>query len=384
MVNTEVRPTEVSRGTTAEVPPPRNVRAKQRQRAETLTALLFIAPAALGLIVFMIIPFFMAFYLSLTDTRLMSPNPPEYIGIENYREILRVNIIKMTPLLDEATGEIQLDEEGDVAYPRSRTILRGNEQYKGLKELLQADIFNNRYLVAAGDPTFWKGLANNFKFVLVVVPLQTAFALFLALLVNQRIPGANIYRALYFTPVVTSMVVVSVIWFFLFNPGQGTINAFIETITFGLVGPQDWLANPKLAFPSIMVMSIWQGVGFQMVIFLAGLQEISPEIYEAAAIDGCNIFQEFFYVTLPQLRNTAIFVIIATTILAFQLFTQVDVMTGGGPSEATMTTILHVVNEGRRQLRAGYASALTVLFFLIVLTISIIQRVVIREERAVE
>jgi multiple sugar transport system permease protein len=120
-----------------------------------------------------------------------------------------------------------------------------------------------------------------------------------------------------------------------------------------------------------------------MVIFLAGLQEIPGEVYEAAAIDGCNRFQEFFYVTLPQLRNTTIFVVIATTILSFQLFTQVDIMTGGGPSEATMTTILHAVNEGRRQLRAGYASAITVVFFLIVLAISIIQRVVVREEKAV-
>jgi multiple sugar transport system permease protein len=217
-----------------------------------------------------------------------------------------------------------------------------------------------------------------------VVPVQTAFALLLGLLVNQKMRGANVYRALYFTPVVTSMVVVSVIWFFLFNPGQGTINAFLETITFGRVGPQNWLTDPRLAFPSIMLMSIWQGVGFQMVIFVAGLQEISPEIYEAASIDGCNKLQEFVFMTLPQLRNTTIFVVLATTILAFQLFTQVDVMTGGGPSDATLTTILHVVNQGRRQMRAGYASAITVVFFLIVLVISIVQRVVVREERAVQ
>jgi multiple sugar transport system permease protein len=384
MANTEIRATERSRGAASLKGRSGNSSAKRRARRETITALLFLAPSAVGLILFMITPFFMAFYLSLTDTRLMSPNPPEIIGLENYKNLLSLKFIPMTPMVDEATGEVQLDEEGNVAYPRSRTILRGDERYRGMKELMQFDLTGKRYLVAAGDPTFWKGLSNNFKFVLVVVPLQTAFALLLALLVNQKMPGSNIYRALYFTPVVTSMVVVSVIWFFLFNPGQGTINAFIETVTFGLVGPQDWLADPKLAFPSIMVMSIWQGVGFQMVIFLAGLQEIPPEIYEAAAIDGCNKLQEFFFVTLPQLRTTTIFVVIATTILAFQLFTQVDVMTGGGPSEATMTTILHVVNEGRRQLRAGYASAITVVFFLIVLVISIIQRFVIQEERSVE
>jgi multiple sugar transport system permease protein len=372
---------ESGRGATAD--PTTKSGRRRRRLNEMFTAWMFMAPAALGLLVFMVIPFLMAFYLSLTDTRLMSPDPPELIGLENYSSLLRIDVISMDPLVDEETGEVVLDEEGNVQYPRARTILRGNEEYDGLREYSQIDLFGSHYLIAAGDPTFWRGLINNFKFALIVVPLQSAFALLLAILVNQKIRGANIYRALYFTPVVVSMVVVAVIWFFLYNPGVGTINSFIETITFGLVGPQEWLVDPQLAFPSIMLMSIWQGVGFQMVIFLAGLQEIPGEVYEAAAIDGCNRFQEFFYVTLPQLRNTTIFVVIATTILSFQLFTQVDIMTGGGPSEATMTTILHAVNEGRRQLRAGYASAITVVFFLIVLAISIIQRVVVREEKAV-
>jgi multiple sugar transport system permease protein len=361
----------------------KNKRASRRVRDEATAAYLFIAPAAIGLIMFMIIPFLMAFYLSLTNTRLMSPNPPEFVGLSNYKDLLRIKMVPMEPLLDENTGEVLLDEDGKVAYPRSRTILRGNDEFKGMSELNQFDFFGTHYLVAAGDTIFWQGIKNNFVFVLVVVPLQTCFALLLAVLVNQKIKGANLYRALYFTPVVVPMVVVSVIWFFLYNPGAGTINAFIEKITFGLVGPQDWLTNPNLAFPSIMLLSIWQGVGFQMVIFLAGLQEIPTEIYEAAAIDGCNKLQEFAFVTLPQLRNTIIFVVIATTILAFQLFTQVDIMTGGGPSDSTMTTILHVVNEGRRQLRAGYASAITVIFFLVVLIISIMQRVIVKEERAV-
>jgi multiple sugar transport system permease protein len=252
-----------------------------------------------------------------------------------------------------------------------------------MKELTQSNFFNNRYLVAAGDPTFWLGLKNNFIFVLFVVPVQTTFALLLAILINQKLAGINIFRGLYFTPVVVPMVVVAVIWFFLYNPGVGTINALIHTVSFGLIGPQDWLTDPKLAFISIMVLSIWQGVGFQMVIFLAGLQEISADLYEAGSIDGATKLQQFFFITLPQLRNTIIFVLIATTILAFQLFTQVDIMTGGGPSDSTMTTILHAVNEGRRQLRVGYASSITVVFFLIVLAISIAQRFIIREERTV-
>jgi multiple sugar transport system permease protein len=358
----------------AETLPKGRTRVRKPKGGDGVTAWLLMAPAVLGLLIFMIVPFFMAFYLSFTDTRLMSPNPAEMVGLDNYKQLLGIKVISMEPWVDPDTGE----------YPRSRAILR-SEEYKEerLQELTQFNLFGSRYLVAAGDPVFWQGLLNNFKFVLVVVPLQTAFALLLAILINQKIVGANLYRALYFTPVVVPMVVVAVIWFFLYNPGVGTINSFVQAISFGLVGPQDWLADPRLAFLCIMLVSIWQGVGFQMVIFLAGLQEIPQEMYEAAAIDGCNKVQEFFYVTLPQLRNTVIFVVIATTILAFQLFTQVDIMTGGGPSNASMTTILHVVNEGRRQLRAGYASSITVIFFLIVLVVSILQRVVVREERAV-
>ena len=354
-----------------------------RRFRETATAWLMMAPAALGLTTFLIIPFIMAFQLSLTNTRLLSPNPPEFIGLGNYGQLLGVSVIPMEPLRDEATGEVQRDEEGNVLYPRSRTILRADERYSGLSELTQINLFGDRYLVAAGDPTFWRGLINNFYFALVIVPLQSTFALLLALLVNQKLRGVNLFRALYFIPVVVPMVVVAVVWSFLYNPGVGTINALVEAISFGRIGPQNWLADSRLAFPSIMLLSIWQGVGFQMVIFLAGLQEIPAELYEAAEVDGCNGLQRFFFVTLPQLRNTTIFVVVATTILAFQLFTQVQVMTGGGPSDATMTTVLHAVREGRYELHAGYASAITVMFFLIVLAVSIIQRIVVREERAI-
>lgn len=244
--------------------PKGRTRVRKPKGGESVTAWLLMAPAALGLLIFVIVPFFMAFYLSFTDTRLMSPNPAEMVGLEN-KQLLGIKVISMESWVDPDTGE----------YPRSRTILR-SEEYKEerLQELTQLNLFGSRYLVAAGDPVFWQGLLNNFKFVLVVVPLQTAFALLLAILINQKIVGANLYRALYLTPVVVPMVVVAVIWFFLYNPGVGTINSFVQAISFGLVGPQDWLADPRLAFLCIMLVSIWQGVGFQMVIFLAGLQEI--------------------------------------------------------------------------------------------------------------
>lgn len=300
-------------------------RAIGRGLREELTAWAFMAPALLLLIAFLVIPFLLAFGFSFTNQRLI-PNPrvpTQIVGLDNYITML------------------QTDE-------------------------------------------FRRGVLNNFIFAIVVVPLQTSLALALALLVNQKIRFTNMFRGMYFVPVVMPMVVVAVIWAFLYNPGQGTINWLIQTISGGALGPYDWLNNPTLAFPSIIVLSIWQGVGFQMVILLAGLQEIPEEVYEAAAIDGVSKLQEIFYITIPMLRNAAIFVIISTTILAFQLFVQVDVLTQGGPQNATMTMMLHVINQGFRQLRVGYASAVTVTFFLIVLAVSLVQQFVLEEERAVE
>jgi multiple sugar transport system permease protein len=289
---------------------------------ETVQAWFFMSPSVLLLLAFLVIPFVLAIWLSFTNQRLI-PNPrvpTQFIGVDQYSQMVT-------------------------------------------------------------DDTFHRALLNNFIFALVVVPLQTSFALLLAVLVNQKIRFTNVFRTFYFAPVVVPMVVVSVIWTFLYNPGEGTINYFLGLV--GL-GPYDWLGSTHLAFPAIMLLSIWQGVGFQMVIYLAGLQEIPDSLYEASAIDGATKLQDFFYITVPMLRNTHIFVITTTTILAFRLFTQVYVMTNGGPQNATMTTILHVVRQGFRQLNVGYASALTVVFFVIVLFVSLLQRVFLREERAVE
>lgn len=303
------------------------VEISARQRSEAIMAWVFSAPALILLTIFLIVPFLMAFGLAFTDQRLV-PNPNLPTRLVALRNFIRL----------------------------------------------------------VGDATFHRAILNNFYFVVVVVPVQTALALLLALLVNQKIKAVNFFRGVYFSPVVVTWVVVSVIWYFLYNPGEGLINEFIQTLSFGRLGPYDWLNNPKLAFPAIMLLSIWQGVGFQMVIYLAGLQEIPEELYEAAQIDGANQFQQFFYVTLPQLRNTTIFVVLATTILAFKLFTQVWVMQGpsGHPQGSTITTMVYVVSQGFKQGKIGYASAITVIFFLIVLAVSLLQRVFLREERAVD
>ncbi len=291
------------------------------KQKESKLAWLFSTPAIVLLIVFLIIPFIWAIWMSFTNMRLIpNPNvPTKFIGLQNYIRLF-------------------------------------------------------------SDKVFFRGLLNNFYFVIVVVPIQTALALALAMLINQEIKGVNVFRTVYFSPVVTSMTVISIVWTLLYNPGEGLINAFLQAISFGKLGPYDWLKSTQLAFPAIMLMSIWQGVGFQMVIFLAGLQEIPTSLYEAAEVDGANGWEKFVNITLPQLRNTLIFVMISTTILAFKLFDQVKVMTNGGPQNASMTTMLYAIQQGWAELRIGYASAITVIFFAIVLIISILQRFLTREK----
>jgi multiple sugar transport system permease protein len=246
-------------------------------------------------------------------------------------------------------------------------------------------IGGTQYAFIAKDPTFWKSLLNNFYFALVVVPIQTALALLLAILVNQKLPYVNVFRTVYFSPVVTAMVIIAVVWRFLYNPDFGLINEMIQFVTFGQVDGFDWLQSPTMAMPAIMIMSIWQGVGFQMIIFLAGLQDIPEDLYEASSIDGANLFQQFRFITLPMLRNTMIFVVLTTTILAFRLFDQVNVMTpDGGPDESTATMVWYTIRRGWTQNEVGYASAISVVFVGIVLIVSLIQRTVVRSERAVD
>lgn len=354
------------------------------KRQETITAWMMSLPALVSLTVFVVLPLIMGFYWSTTNKRLISPLPTESVGFENYVNLLSVSMITIAPEVDPETDAPLRDEDGNLVYPRTRTIIRGNPDYEGYQEWRSFQAFDTRYVIIAKDPVFISALLNTVTFVLVIVPVQGGLGLLLALLVNQRLRGITLYRTIYFSPVVTSMAVISIVWTFLYNPGEGLINRILEIVTFGQVSNIPWLSSTNTALLAIIILSVWQSVGFQMVIYLAGLQGISSALYEAAEIDGANLWQRFRFVTFPQLRNTHIFVVISTTILAFRLFTQVDIMTQGGPENATMTIIFHAINQGFRHQRIGYGSAITVVFFLIVLIIALIQRLLLKTERAVE
>lgn len=331
---------------------------------------------------FIIVPLIFAFGLSFTNQRLISPNPTEFVGWQNYYQLLDLSFVKLSPEVDEA-GSAKVDKNGNYQYPRIRTLSRSNAEYehlRGMREWTSWQVGEDRLYLMARDVVFMKAVVNTLFFVLVVAPLQGGLALVLALLINQRLRGINLYRAIYFMPVVVSIVVVSLLWRLIYDANDGLLNNLLGTLSFGLIPPLDWLGNPDTAMESIIAMSIWQAVGFHMVIWLSGLQTISPTLYEAAAIEGSSKWQTFRYVTWPGLRNTAVLVLIVITMQAFALFAQIDVMTQGGPLDSTQTIVFQAVERGYGKQDISGGSTISVLLFVIVLCISLIQRYLTREK----
>ena len=286
-------------------------------RKEARTAWLMSSPALLLLALFLGIPILLTFVLSFTNTRLVSPNPPRFVGLNNFVRAF------------------------------------------------------------AHDPTFVRSLTNTAFFALIVVPCQSALAL--AILVNAKVKGVTAFRTMIFMPVVTSMVVVSILWSFFYEE-NGLFNSMLNTLTGGGCPAVAWLNNPGTAMPAVIVLSIWQAVGLHMIIWLSGLQGIDPALYEAADLDGVNGWQRFRYVTWPGLHSTMVFILVTITIAALGLFVQVDVMTSGGPQDATSTLVYHAVRKGYREQDMGYGSAISLIFFLAVLVISLVQRRLTREK----
>lgn len=281
---------------------------------------LFIAPAVLLFFVFVFIPVIASLFLSFTKYNVISP--PQWVGWDNYYQI----------------------------------------------------IFK--------DARFWKALGNTGLYVLGVVPVGIAISLLLAVAIDQKIRFKNFYKAIFFMPVVTSVVAVSVIWKWLFaGEKYGLINHWL--IKLGL-SPVDWLMSPVWTLPAIMIMSIWAGLGYNMILILAGLQTIPRVLYEAAEIDGAGAWHKFWHVTLPLLRPTLLFVVIMSMINSFQLFEQVYIMTSGtgegigGVLDCALSLVAYLYDKGFQQFQMGYASAIAYILFAIILAVTLINTKVIR------
>ncbi len=234
-------------------------------------------------------------------------------------------------------------------------------------------------MILAADVVFLRALINTLIFAGVIAPLQGGLALVLALLLNQALPFINVFRAIYFAPVVVSMVVVSLLWRFIYDGENGLLNTLLGIATLGGFQPVDWLGNPYTAMPAMIAMSAWQAVGFHMVIWLSGLQTIPTSLYEASALDGAGAWQKFRYVTWPGLRNTAVLILIVIVIQAMGLFVQVDVMTRGGPLDATQSVVYQAVQRGYDKQDIAEGSAISVVLFVVVLAITIVNRYLTRD-----
>ncbi len=291
------------------------------QRSRSRAAPWFLLPGLLLLGVFVVWPMASALLWSVTNADLLSPGRAAWIGLENYSDLL-------------------------------------------------------------ADPRFRRAFANTALFALLTVPIQSALAFLLALWVNRPEPAWRWLRVAFFLPVIVSMPVLAVLWTMLYQPQQGNEMGLINAglTLFGLE-PRAWLRDPASALPAIAFMSVWQGVGLQMMVFLAGLQTVPGELSEAARIDGANAFGRVRHVTIPSIRNTIIFVVTVTTIFAFRLFVQPYLMTRGGPENSTLSIIQAIYEMTFLSQDLGRACAAAFLFLFLVAFITLLQRRWAREER---
>ncbi|HDT8105573.1 TPA: sugar ABC transporter permease [Enterococcus faecalis] len=268
---------------------------------------LFLLPSLMGFLVFIIYPVFYSLGVGFTDWDLI--NPMKFVGIKNYQSLVN-------------------------------------------------------------DSTFWNSLKNTFLFIIGYLPSVMIIGLLVALLLNSKLCLKPVFRGVYFLPVVTSWVAVSLVWKWLFNPKYGLINYFLTMI--GLHGP-NWLNDPKTAMLAIIITSVWKDIGFIMVLYLGGLQNISVSLYEAADIDGADKWHQFWKITLPMLKQTTFFVSMISLINSFQVFDQVNIMTAGGPGDATTVLVQNIYNSAFKYSEMGYAAAMSWILFLIILVVSVVQ-----------
>ena len=269
-------------------------------------AWLMLTPNIIGFFMFMLFPIVFTFAISFTSYDML--RPPRFVGFDNYIRLVR-------------------------------------------------------------DPIIWQVTRNTIVYTIITVPIGMVLSLLLAVFLDQKIALRRFYRAAFFLPTITSMVVVSIVWQWIYNPEFGILNYFLSL--FGIPG-QPWLISSSTALVSLAIVGIWRGMGYNMIIFLSGLQGISTSYYEASELDGANKIQQFFYITLPMLAPTTFFIFVMSIIGSFQVFDQVMLMTGGGPGRSTSVLVHYLYQNAFQYFRLGYAAAIAYLLFFIIMIITML------------
>ncbi len=280
-------------------------RKRRKLHDDTPWALLMLAPNIIGFVMFMVFPILATLFYSFTEYDLITA--PTFVGFDNYLELFR-------------------------------------------------------------DPIIGTTIKNTLTFTLITVPVGMAFSLLLAVFLDQKIAFKRFYRGAYFLPSITSMVAVSIVWQWIYNPEFGLLNYFLSF--FGIKGIT-WLSSSSTSLVSIAIVSIWKGAGYNMMLFLAGLQGISTSYYEASELDGANKWQQFIHVTLPMLSPTTFFIFVMSIIGSFQVFDSVMLMTKGGPGRSSSVLVHYLYQNAFQYFSMGYACAIAYLLFFIVLIVTL-------------
>lgn len=280
-------------------------RKRGKLKDDTVWAWGMLLPNIIGFLMFMLIPMIATFVLSFTNYDMLTA--PKFIGIQNY-------------------------------------------------------------ITMAKDPIVRQVTLNTIIYTVLTVPIGMCISLFLAVMLDQKIGFRKFYRAAFFLPSITSMVVVAIVWQWIYNPDYGLLNYFLSL--FGIQGPK-WLLDAKTALLSLAIVGIWKSAGYNMIIFLSGLQGISTTYYEAAELDGASKWAQFRYITLPMLKPTTFFIFIMAVISSFQVFDQVMLMTKGGPGRASSVLVHYLYQNAFQYFKLGYACAIAYLLFFIVMIITV-------------
>lgn len=264
---------------------------------------------------------------------------------------------------------------GFVIFPLAFSIYLVFQRWDGMSEAVFVGLKNLNRLIQ--DDLFYRSILNTLTFLIINVPLQICLALLFAVLLNSIRFLSGLFRAIYFAPVVVSGVVVTILWQQLYAYDNGVLNSILSGIGIARV---PWLTSPAVAMPSIAIMATWKNVGLYTALFMVGLQDVPLELHEAAVIDGANAWKRFYRITLPLLTPTMVLVVILSTINGFSLFVEPYVMTGGGPMNSTMSTLLYIYNQAFYFGHFGYAAALGLFYAAIIFAVVALQRKVLKEE----
>lgn len=301
---------EIQTATDAPKTKARRSKSSSLQKKETAAGLLFVGPMLIGVSVLTLIPILATFMLSLADWNFIAGfKDLKWVGFDNFERLLQ-------------------------------------------------------------DETFIKSLKNNAYFLLTV-PIYLAVSMFLAVMIDKHVYMKSYFKVAYFMPYISSIVAVAIVWQVLFHPSAGPVNQLL--LSLGIDNPPKWIADPKYALPSLMMISVWISIGFNMIVYIAGLQSIPRDLYEAADIDGANAWNKFKSITFPQLSSTSFFLLVTGIISTFKVFDLIAILTKGGPISSTSMLVWHLYDTAFVNLKIGYASSMAVVLFACVMLITVLQ-----------